>query len=72
MVACFKKVMLHVVYAGTPKHIDYEVVKNDLVKLDGVKHAHSLQIWSLTLNRTALAVHLALGILCLLPCAHAQ
>ena len=30
--------------------------------MEGVKHAHSLQIWSLTLNRTALAVHLALGV----------
>ena len=47
--------------AGTPKHINYEAVKADLAGIEGVKHAHSLQIWSLTLNRTALAVHLALG-----------
>lgn len=47
--------------SGTPKHIDYESVKADLESLEGVKHAHSLQIWSLTLNKTALAVHLALG-----------
>lgn len=51
---------LRVLMEGTPKHIDYEAVKADLVDIDGVKHAHSLQIWSLTLNKTALAVHLAL------------
>ena len=51
----------YVIVSGTPKHIDYEAVKADLVDIDGVKHAHSLQIWSLTLNKTALAVHLALG-----------
>ena len=61
---CFKILIVFCIpnCAGTPKHIDYEAVKNDLVGLDGVKNAHSLQIWSLTLNRTALAVHLALGI----------
>ncbi|KAL5509432.1 hypothetical protein EMCRGX_G004806 [Ephydatia muelleri] len=35
-------------------------VKRDLGKVAGVKHAHSLHIWSLTLTRTALAAHLAL------------
>ena len=47
--------------AGTPKHLDYEAVKADLNSVEGVKQAHSLHIWSLTLNRTALSAHLALG-----------
>ena len=47
--------------AGTPKHLDYETVKADLNSVEGVKQAHSLHIWSLTLNRTALSAHLALG-----------
>ena len=46
---------------GTPKHIDYEEVKADLCAVEGVRQAHSLHIWSLTLNRTALAAHLVLG-----------
>ncbi len=46
---------------GTPKHIDYEDVRDALQELEGVKHAHSLHIWSLTLNKTALSAHLALG-----------
>ena len=44
---------------GTPTHVDYEDVKADLQKIPGVKHAHSLHIWSLTTTRTALAAHLA-------------
>ena len=46
---------------GTPKHINYEAVKEDLEEIDGVKQAHSLHIWSLTLNKIALAAHLVLG-----------
>ena len=44
--------------------MNYEEVKRDLGKVAGVKHAHSLHIWSLTLTRTALAAHLALGEYC--------
>ena len=47
--------------AGTPKHINYKELKEDLEKINGVKKAHSLHIWSLTLNRTALAAHLVIG-----------
>jgi Co/Zn/Cd efflux system component len=31
------------------------------MKVEGVKRAHSLYVWSLTLNRTALSAHLVLG-----------
>ena len=48
-------------YTATPKHIDYEKVKRDLSSIPGVRTAHSLHIWSLTLNKTALAAHLVLG-----------
>ena len=47
--------------SGTPKNIDYEEVKADLNSVDGVRQAHSLHIWSLTLNKTALSAHLVLG-----------
>eukprot|EP00731_Ephydatia_muelleri_P013414 Em0007g724a len=51
---------LLVLMEATPRHVNYEEVKRDLGKVAGVKHAHSLHIWSLTLTRTALAAHLAL------------
>ena len=46
---------------AAPRHVNYADVKRDLQGIPGVKHAHSLHIWSLTLSRTALAAHLALG-----------
>ena len=46
---------------AAPKNIKYEAVKEDLGKIDGVKQAHSLHIWSLTLNKIALSAHLVLG-----------
>jgi zinc transporter 2 len=36
-------------------------VKDDLQKIKGVKAAHSLHMWSLTMDKAALAVHLAIG-----------
>jgi len=46
---------------GTPKHINYEDVKKELEKFHGVKKAHTLHIWSLNLDKIALAAHLVLG-----------
>ena len=49
------------IFPGTPNHINFEEVKEDLEEIDGVKQAHSLHIWSLTLDKVALAAHLVLG-----------
>ena len=54
-------IQYHHAYTGTPKHIDYEELRESLMKVEGVKRAHSLYVWSLTLNRTALSAHLVLG-----------
>ena len=45
-----------------PSHIDYISVKEMLEKIDSVQSVHSLHIWSLTLNKSALAVHLAIDL----------
>ena len=47
---------------GTPKNIKYNNVKVSLESIEGVVAAHSLHIWSLTVNKAALAVHLAIGV----------
>ena len=60
MCVCVCVCLFVCVCIGTPKHLDYEEVKNDLNAVEGVKQAHSLHIWSITLNRTALSAHLAL------------
>ncbi|XP_070547005.1 proton-coupled zinc antiporter SLC30A2-like [Ptychodera flava] len=51
---------VHVLMEGAPKDIDYNKVKEDLMAIQGVQMAHSLHIWSLTMSKPALAVHLAI------------
>jgi len=47
-----------VLMEATPKDIDYNLLKADLESVAGVKTAHSLHVWCLTLDKYALAVHL--------------
>ena len=57
----FVELHMYMLCLGTPKHIDYEELKEELEGIEGVRKAHSLHIWSLTLNRTALAAHLVIS-----------
>ncbi|CAG2163059.1 unnamed protein product [Oppiella nova] len=43
-----------------PLNIDYNSVKESLKQIESVRNVHSLHIWSLTLDRNALSVHLAI------------
>uniref|UniRef100_A0A914V1X5 Zinc transporter 2 n=1 Tax=Plectus sambesii TaxID=2011161 RepID=A0A914V1X5_9BILA len=52
--------VVHVLMEGTPRDVSYAAVKNDLQKIKGVRAAHSLHMWSLTMDKAALAVHLAI------------
>lgn len=36
-------------------------MRRELLRLDGVAGVHGLHVWSLTLERSAVAVHLAVG-----------
>ena len=47
--------------SGLPPGLDFNDVKRTLMSVDGVREVHNLRIWSLTVNKCALAVHLALG-----------
>ncbi|KAI8767173.1 zinc transporter 2, partial [Biomphalaria glabrata] len=51
---------LVVVMEGVPRDISFDSLKKDLIALDNVIAVHSLHIWSLTLDRNALAVHLVI------------
>lgn len=48
-------------HAGTPMDVDFDEIRNGLLAVRGVKSVHNLGIWSLTLNKTAVAAHLVLG-----------
>lgn len=47
--------------AASPRNVDYQQVLNDLQAVKGVKRAHGLHIWSLTMDKVALSVHLVIG-----------
>ena len=49
---------------GTPKGINFSDVKESLCAIKGVRELHNLRIWSLTLEKAAIAVHLAVGMKC--------
>ncbi|XP_077563315.1 proton-coupled zinc antiporter SLC30A2-like isoform X1 [Haemaphysalis longicornis] len=44
---------------GFPRDLTYSSVKTALQGIKGVRMAHSLHVWSLTVDKNALAVHLA-------------
>ena len=43
---------------GTPSGISYDLVKKDLLKIQGVSNVHDLQMWSITVDKLAVMVHL--------------
>lgn len=51
---------IHVLMEGVPHDINYTMMEEDLKELTGVTALHNLHVWSLTLDKTALAVHLAI------------
>ena len=44
-----------------PRDLDYHRVQDCLESVKGVKSVHGLTVWCLTLEKNALAVHLAAG-----------
>ncbi|KAE8623822.1 hypothetical protein XENTR_v10005747 [Xenopus tropicalis] len=53
--------VLLVLMEGTPKGVDFNLVKDTLLSIDGVKALHSLHIWALTVTQPVLSVHIAIN-----------
>ncbi|KAK7091883.1 proton-coupled zinc antiporter SLC30A2-like isoform X2 [Littorina saxatilis] len=51
--------ILMVLMEGTPRNLNFEEVRDTFLNMEGVRDIHDLRLWSLTMNKTALAVHLA-------------
>lgn len=47
--------------AGTPRGLEFDSVKEVLLGVSGVKGAHNLHLWALTLSHHAVSVHVAVG-----------
>uniref|UniRef100_A0A8R1TZP7 Uncharacterized protein n=2 Tax=Onchocerca TaxID=6281 RepID=A0A8R1TZP7_ONCVO len=43
---------------ASPKHINVDKLYNELCAIDGVRDIHSLRVWSLTMDKVAISVHL--------------
>ncbi|OON22500.1 hypothetical protein X801_01593 [Opisthorchis viverrini] len=52
---------LSVLMEATPRGLDFNDVKNALNDVPGVVELHNLRMWSLTMNKTAVSVHLAVA-----------
>ena len=46
---------------ATPRGLNFNEVKSSLMDIPGVREIHNLHMWSLTTNKTAVSVHLAIG-----------
>jgi Co/Zn/Cd efflux system component len=49
---------LAVLMESAPQHVSTEAVVRDLISIPGVSDIHSLRIWALKLDSTAISVHL--------------
>ena len=46
---------------GTPRGLDFNEVKGQLLEIEGVTGVHDLHIWSIAMNKLAFSVHLSIG-----------
>ncbi|XP_035659206.1 zinc transporter 2-like isoform X3 [Branchiostoma floridae] len=53
---------VNVLMEGTPRGLDFNSVKESLKAIPGVHAVHGLHIWSLTVGKNALAVHIAVDV----------
>ncbi|XGW14726.1 hypothetical protein V3C99_000754 [Haemonchus contortus] len=52
--------IFYVLMEATPRHMDFNAVKEDLAAIENVQSVHDLHMWSLNMDKTALSVHLAI------------
>lgn len=52
---------VYIVMEAFPLNYDYNAILMSLQGLNGIRHVHSLCVWSLTLDTNVLTVHLAVG-----------
>lgn len=52
---------LNILMEGVPKSIEYNNILVSLQGLNGVLQVHGLSVWSLTVDKNVLNVHLAVG-----------
>ncbi|NWV34591.1 ZNT3 protein, partial [Grantiella picta] len=51
--------VFRVLMEGTPRDVEFDAVKKVLLGTSGVQGVHDLHLWALTLNHSAMSVHVA-------------
>ncbi|VDM32886.1 unnamed protein product [Hydatigera taeniaeformis] len=52
---------MNILMEGVPKGLNFAEVRSSLQAIPGIVEVHNLRMWSLTMNKTAVSVHLATG-----------
>jgi len=52
---------MRVLMEGSPKDVDFNVVQDAFLSVEGIVAVHNLRIWGLTTDKTALSCHLAVA-----------
>ncbi|KAL5251499.1 hypothetical protein ACHWQZ_G017007 [Mnemiopsis leidyi] len=55
---------LSVLMEGSPEDVERELIEEDLTTLSGVAGVHGLHVWSLTMDRNVISVHLSVDDQC--------
>lgn len=55
---------MNILMEGVPKGLNFAEVRSALQAIPGIVEVHNLRMWSLTMNKTAVSVHLATGMSC--------
>jgi zinc transporter 2 len=50
--------VFHIFMEGTPSHVDWHKIEQDLSAIDGVVDVHDLHVWSLTSKQVAMTCHI--------------
>ncbi|TRZ13339.1 hypothetical protein HGM15179_013770 [Zosterops borbonicus] len=53
--------VFRVLMEGTPRGLEFDVVKEELLGASGVRGVHDLHLWALTLSHPVVSVHVAVG-----------
>ena len=52
---------------GIPRDVDFNVVRDLFLSIDGIVAVHNLRIWGLTTDKTALSAHIAISKITIFP-----
>ena len=57
----FLDILIFLVFLpGLPRGLDFNIVQESFLSIEGVSRVHNLRIWALSMDKVALSAHLAI------------